>query len=805
MEFEHCRPSMNGFGTNVEVSTDSNSRLMTSNSLLNSSMVNENIDSSNAIQIVSNGEQASSQKCAPVSPTKSIKLVLKVGQSGSYCSSNNFNGVDNINNLKTPINEKAIESITDNHQFKLSMDDEIAYSANKPPELLPLTVDSYINVDFNHINNSLKKSKKKKKKHHHHHHHHHHEHHHYSSHMISKMNLLNDCENQNRQTNFLNHTNDSLINQRVEINDCTMNFSNQSESLGKNSVELNSMEEDDGIMGSILNQDSIFSSVDLIDVDSCSKLDISALVTDELNDEDVSQQSTTSSFSRFQSNYKSGVKIRPTSSVYRQLLQQGQVVCDSNNIYDHLRRKNKLLPDKDSVSKVDKMQQFLFSLLQKLQLQDPQKLFAWPVIESLTPGYSQVVSHPMDFYTIKKKIEHNIYNSVAELKFDVRLLCENAIRYHRHSGLHFKQASKLWHFAKTKVFARDQLAKHITNFNPLTMIDLGMDDFSNLNCANRSTMIKEINNSSSISSLHRILSVDSEIPQQSIRNDICILAETKESDSIDTERKSIKHLDSFNLSSNSETNSSNKSVKMPRLAKDGTTTLPFVLPDFKCDTASSLVTFGNLVNELSDGTASIAPDITEKEIDQIRPIEFTESSLIDSFTSHLPYFDSSASTISHQDSSLIFETFSKYLPSEHCSEIERVADDLNYSTGHHIDSLLSIVSKGHHKMEISNQSLKDRNELATEIISSEANDDADEIQNRLNETKNLLQQLETIQTQRLSSTKRPLNPSQNEMETAIKVTESLSKIIKNWFHPKDVIDAQTVHKHLGIILDNDSE
>ena len=53
-------------------------------------------------------------------------------------------------------------------------------------------------------------------------------------------------------------------------------------------------------------------------------------------------------------------------------------------------------------------QNFLLSLLKRLEMKDPQKLFAWPVIDSLTPGYSQIVKHPMDFNTIRKKIEHKI-------------------------------------------------------------------------------------------------------------------------------------------------------------------------------------------------------------------------------------------------------------------------------------------------------------------------------------------------------------------------------------------------------------
>mgnify|MGYP006970970035 FL=1 len=74
----------------------------------------------------------------------------------------------------------------------------------------------------------------------------------------------------------------------------------------------------------------------------------------------------------------------------------------------------------------------------------------------------------------------------------------------------------------------------------------------------------------------------------------------------------------------------------------------------------------------------------------------------------------------------------------------------------------------------------------------------DKIQQRLKETKNLLQNLEEIQHKRLRHTTEPLEPSSIEMDVAEKVTIGLVDIIKRWFHPQDIVDSRTIHQNLGI-------
>lgn len=47
---------------------------------------------------------------------------------------------------------------------------------------------------------------------------------------------------------------------------------------------------------------------------------------------------------------------------------------------------------------------------------DANGFFAFPVTESIAPGYYSIITHPMDFSTMKAKIHNGEYRSVAEYK-----------------------------------------------------------------------------------------------------------------------------------------------------------------------------------------------------------------------------------------------------------------------------------------------------------------------------------------------------------------------------------------------------
>lgn len=49
-------------------------------------------------------------------------------------------------------------------------------------------------------------------------------------------------------------------------------------------------------------------------------------------------------------------------------------------------------------------------ILRSLEKRDPHQFFAWPVTDDIAPGYSTIIDKPMDFSTIRQKIDDNEYN-----------------------------------------------------------------------------------------------------------------------------------------------------------------------------------------------------------------------------------------------------------------------------------------------------------------------------------------------------------------------------------------------------------
>ncbi|XP_060906482.1 bromodomain-containing protein 9 isoform X2 [Labrus mixtus] len=101
-------------------------------------------------------------------------------------------------------------------------------------------------------------------------------------------------------------------------------------------------------------------------------------------------------------------------------------------------------------------QQLLEHFLRQLQRKDPHGFFSFPVTDAIAPGYSMIIKHPMDFSTMKDKIENNDYKTVTEFKADFKLMCDNAMVYNRPETVYYKAAKKLLHTG-FKMMSKDRL------------------------------------------------------------------------------------------------------------------------------------------------------------------------------------------------------------------------------------------------------------------------------------------------------------------------------------------------------------
>lgn len=56
------------------------------------------------------------------------------------------------------------------------------------------------------------------------------------------------------------------------------------------------------------------------------------------------------------------------------------------------------------------------NLIVFLDRKDTQGFFAYPVNDTIAPGYSNIITHPMDFSSMKFKIDSNEYHSLERFR-----------------------------------------------------------------------------------------------------------------------------------------------------------------------------------------------------------------------------------------------------------------------------------------------------------------------------------------------------------------------------------------------------
>lgn len=89
-------------------------------------------------------------------------------------------------------------------------------------------------------------------------------------------------------------------------------------------------------------------------------------------------------------------------------------------------------------------------ILDKLQKKDTYGVYAEPVDPEELPDYHDVIEHPMDFGTIRKKLAKGTYSELEQFESDIDLICTNAMQYNAPETIYFKQARSIQDLARKK-------------------------------------------------------------------------------------------------------------------------------------------------------------------------------------------------------------------------------------------------------------------------------------------------------------------------------------------------------------------
>lgn len=90
----------------------------------------------------------------------------------------------------------------------------------------------------------------------------------------------------------------------------------------------------------------------------------------------------------------------------------------------------------------------LVFILDRLQKKDTHAVFSEPVDPDELPDYHEIIEHPMDFGTVRSKLDKGLYSNLEELEADVILICSNAMQYNPSDTVFFRQARSIQELAK---------------------------------------------------------------------------------------------------------------------------------------------------------------------------------------------------------------------------------------------------------------------------------------------------------------------------------------------------------------------
>ncbi|XP_063811017.1 bromodomain and PHD finger-containing protein 3 isoform X2 [Pseudophryne corroboree] len=114
---------------------------------------------------------------------------------------------------------------------------------------------------------------------------------------------------------------------------------------------------------------------------------------------------------------------------------------------------------------------FLRSTLDLLQEKDPAKIFNEPVNLKEVPDYMDFVLHPMDFSTMRHKLECHLYPSFLAFEDDFNLIVSNCLRYNSRETV-FHQAALRLHQLGASILNHARRQADSFGYDPHTLMHL---------------------------------------------------------------------------------------------------------------------------------------------------------------------------------------------------------------------------------------------------------------------------------------------------------------------------------------------
>ncbi|XP_036328173.1 bromodomain-containing protein 7 [Rhagoletis pomonella] len=347
------------------------------------------------------------------------------------------------------------------------------------------------------------------------------------------------------------------------------------------------------------------------------------------------------------------------------------------------------------------LNKLLDHLLRFLEKRDPHQFFAWPVTDDIAPGYSSIITKPMDFSTIRQKIDDSEYGTLTEFTDDFKLMCENAIRYNHVDTVYHKAAKRLLQVGSKHLLPENLLRslKPLSGYlRDLTAKELGFDlhgDFGNYD--HHGTIDSADEGASTGAEEQTPAQLEEEEKRRAIRleNE----PKTRFEPYVDdlTSEEILAQVQGAARAAKKRLSAKEKAHKMGflRQNKDGTTSLNVLLKE-ENEGPEKVVSLGELVGKLESGSGQLYYSCEDKrnEAKMVKPLNYG------AFASFAPSFDSRFSNLSREETQLVMRTYGDATSTEYAESILEFTKDSNYASML-ANGLLDILTNGEHSKAMS--------------------------------------------------------------------------------------------------------
>lgn len=127
----------------------------------------------------------------------------------------------------------------------------------------------------------------------------------------------------------------------------------------------------------------------------------------------------------------------------RQDLERARLLCELIRKREKTKRELMRIKEKELELQIYPLQYLLRRLLSALIERDTNEIFAEPVDVSQVPDYLDFIKQPMDFSTMRDKLDAGHYPTVEAFEKDFHLMIQNCMTYNAQHTMYYKAAVKL--------------------------------------------------------------------------------------------------------------------------------------------------------------------------------------------------------------------------------------------------------------------------------------------------------------------------------------------------------------------------